>query len=168
MRALALGEGEGRNAVWLARQGLTVLAVDQSANGLAKARELAARAGAAIATACADLAEWQWPRGEYDLVLAIFLHVPPALRPRLHQSMLAALEPGGLLIMEAFHPNQLNYRSGGPQSLDMLYTAEMLRADFAGAEFLLLDEAVIELDEGRYHQGPGAVTRLVARRQDQA
>ena len=163
-RALAVADGEGRNGVWLAQQGLQVLAVDSSGVGLAKAQQLAHARGVSLNTELADLLTWQWPQAQYDYVVAIFIHFMPTHRERMHQAMLHALKPGGVLIMEAFHPDQLNYRSGGPPLREMLYTAEMLRADFAGAKISLMEETTTELAEGLYHRGPAAVVRLICRR----
>ena len=164
MQALAVADGEGRNGVWLAQQGLDVLSVDASEVGLSKARELAADRGVRLRTERADLAAWTWPEAEYDVVVAIFIHFPPEMRARLHRAMLGALKPGGLLILEAFTPEQLNYKSGGPPVAEMLYTADTLRIDLAGAGIVSLEEHVTELAEGKYHRGPAAVVRLVARR----
>ena len=162
--ALAVADGEGRNGVWLAQQGLRVLAVDSSSVGLAKAQQLARARGVSLTTELADLLTWEWPQAQYDYVVAIFIHFMPAHRQRMHRAMLHALKPSGVLILEAFHPDQLNYRSGGPPVGEMLYTEEMLRADFAGAEILLVDETTTELAEGLYHRGPAAVVRLICKR----
>ncbi len=164
MSALAVADGEGRNGVWLAGRGLDVLSVDASEVGLRKTRELAASRGVAIRTAQADLGRWAWPSAAFDVVVSIFAHFPPELRPRLHQAMLVALKPGGLVILEAFTPEQLNYPSGGPRVQEMLYSAGMLRADFAAGEVLELTETLTALAEGKYHSGPAAVVRLVVRR----
>lgn len=164
MRALAVADGEGRNGVWLAEQGLEVLSVDASAVGLAKAQALARQRGVRIRTEQADLTRWDWPQAAFDVVAAIFIHFMPEHRARMHRAMLAALVPGGVLILEAFTPRQLEYRSGGPPVREMLYTADMLRADFAPAEILLLEETLAELEEGAYHRGTAAVVRLIARR----
>lgn len=163
-RALAVADGEGRNGVWLAEQGLDVLSVDASAVGLEKVRKLAAERGVVIRTEQADLTRWSWPQGTFDAVVAIFVHFPPDVRAHMHHAMLAALKPGGVLIFEAFTPDQLHYKSGGPPVREMLYTASMLREDIAAAgDILLLEETTTELDEGKYHRGTGAVVRLVVR-----
>jgi 2-polyprenyl-3-methyl-5-hydroxy-6-metoxy-1,4-benzoquinol methylase len=174
MTALAVADGEGRNGVWLAEQGLDVLSVDASAVGLAKARELAAQRGVRLATEQVDLATWAWPVAHFDVVAAIYIHLPSAIRRRVHRAMLRALKPGGLLVMEAFTPRQLSdqHPSGGPKDPDMLFTAAMLREDFTGADdpalphaaILQLDELVTELNEGKYHVGPGSVVRMLLRR----
>jgi 2-polyprenyl-3-methyl-5-hydroxy-6-metoxy-1,4-benzoquinol methylase len=163
-KALAVADGEGRNGVWLAQQGLDVLSVDVSEVGLRKAQELAADRGVKIRTKKVELTTWAWPEHKFDVVAAIYVHFPPEVRARMHRRMFEALKPGGILIFEAFTPAQLNYQSGGPPVVEMLYTADMLRIDFAGGEVLLLEEASTELAEGTYHRGPAAIVRLVLRR----
>jgi len=163
MKALAVADGEGRNGVWLAQQGLDVLSVDASEVGLRKTQELAADRGVAIRTEKVDLTIWQWPEQKFDVVAVIFIHFPSEVRAHMHRHMFGALKPGGVLILEAFTPEQLTYKSGGPPVAEMLYTADMLRIDFAGGEILLIEELVTELAEGKYHRGPGAVVRLVLR-----
>lgn len=163
MKALAVADGEGRNGVWLAQQGVEVLSVDASEVGLNKAHELAAQRGVSIRTQRVDLTTWDWPENEFDLVAAIFIHFPPETRSRLHAKIYQALKPGGMLILEAFTPEQLKYKSGGPPVREMLYTAEMLRAELSEAEILMCEEALTNLEEGPYHRGLAAVVRLVAR-----
>jgi 2-polyprenyl-3-methyl-5-hydroxy-6-metoxy-1,4-benzoquinol methylase len=163
-RALAVADGEGRNGVWLAEQGLDVLSVDASDVGLRKAQTLAAERQVALRTDVVNLFDWAWPEARFDVVVAIFAHFPPGERARMHASMLQALKPGGLLILEAFTPQQLQYQSGGPRAPEMLYTADMLRSDFAGAAIEELAETVTDLDEGPFHRGRAAVVRLLARR----
>jgi len=164
MKALAVADGEGRNGVWLAQQGLDVMSVDASAVGLQKAQQLAADRGVSLRTEQVELTAWTWPVATFDIVAAIYIHFPPAVRAAMHRAMFNTLKPGGILILEAFTPDQLKYRSGGPPVAEMLYTRDMLRIDFAGAEILQLDELVTDLAEGKYHRGPGAVVRLVLRR----
>ncbi|HYA36960.1 MAG TPA: class I SAM-dependent methyltransferase [Candidatus Methylomirabilis sp.] len=164
MRALAVADGEGRNGVWLAQQGLDVLSVDGSEVGLRKARELAAQRGVSIRTTLADLTTWTWPEAEYDIAAALFIHFPSEQRTRMHRKMLEALKPGGVLIVEAFTPEQLRHKTGGPPMEEMLYTAEMLRRDFSEADILLLQETLTDLQEGSGHRGTASVARLVLRR----
>lgn len=164
-RVLVPGDGYGRNGVWLAHQGFRVHTVDLSPVGVERARAAAQAAGLPMKIECADLAAWKWPAGEFDAVASIFLHLAPELRQEAHASMLGALKPGGILILEAFTPSQLQYTSGGPKQVDLLYTAEILRRDFAGAEVLTLAESVVDLEEGAMHSGPGAVVRALFRRE---
>jgi SAM-dependent methyltransferase len=163
-RALAVADGEGRNGVWLATRGLQVLSVDHSEVGLAKARALAERHGVTLETLCVDLAEWDWPEGAFDHVVAIFAHFPPNVRQSIHRAMLRSLRPGGLLLLEAFSPEQIDFQSGGPRDPDMLYSAVMLREDFVDGDIEEIADTVATLDEGPFHQGPAAVIRALVRR----
>lgn len=164
MQALAIADGEGRNGVWLSRQGLDVLSVDQSAVGLTKAEALAARHGVSLRTERADLSTWAWPDARFDLVVAVFAHFGPLLRPCVHQGMMKALKPGGLVILQAFGPHQHAYDSGGPHDPALLFCEADLQADFAGLEFLELIEYVGEIDEGEHHRGPAALVGLLGRK----
>lgn len=163
-KVLVIGDGEGRNGVWLAEQGCNVVSVDSSRVGVKKAQKLAAEKGVEIEAICADLNEWAWPESEFDFVVIIYVHFPPDVRALLHQKVISALKPGGQLIMESFTPEQLNYSSGGPPVLEMLYTLDMMKSDFKRLEIQQLEECVAELNEGHYHCGDAAVVRLLAKR----
>jgi SAM-dependent methyltransferase len=167
-QVLVPGDGEGRNGVWFAAQGHSVLSMDYSGVGLKKARALAEQRGADVSerltTLCADLADWAPDPQAWDAVVLSYVHLPSAIRRSAHRRLAAGLKPGGCLILEAFHPGQLGFDSGGPKDVDMLYTLAQLRADFDGQlEELLGWEGEIVLDEGPGHQGPARVTRWVGR-----
>ncbi len=167
MTALAVADGEGRNGVWLARQGLAVTAVDFSPVALAKARALAQSAGVMMVTHQADLATWAWPVETFDVVAAIFIQfADPPLRARLFAAMQRALKPGGLLILQGYRPEQLTYRTGGPPDIDQLYTRPMLEAAFADLEMLHLAEHDSPIEEGAGHRGMSALIDMVARKPD--
>lgn len=156
------GEGEGRNGVWAATKGWKVYAADLSVNAKQKATALAMRRSVKFEKYnVGDIETMKLPMAYYDVVALIFLHLEPALRMKVHKQMIEALKPGGLLILEAFNKEQLRFDSGGPQRIDMLYTSDMLRADFSGLQLLLLHECYMLLNEGNYHQGEAAVVRLV-------
>ena len=168
MRALVPGDGEGRNGVWLAEQGLIVDTLDLSAQGVAKARRLAQARGVALNAVQADALAWDWPREAYDAIALIFLHLVGDERRALHAKVLGALKPGGLVILEAFRPEQIARQAagarGGPRDPSLLYGTEDLRADFAALEMIELAEADADLDEGALHVGPSAVVRAIGRR----
>lgn len=163
-QVLVPGDGYGRNGIWLARQGFRVHTVDLSPVGVERSRKTASAVGVNMTIECADLAKWDWPIAEFDVVASIFVHLPPDARARIHASMLQALKPSGVVILEGFSPVQLRYSSGGPKQIDLLYTPEILRRDFAGAEILELAEEVVDLREGAMHSGPGAVVRGIFRK----
>jgi len=161
MKVLVPADGYGRNGIWLAKQGLRVHTVDLSPVGVARAQAAARAAGLPMTIELCDLSTWNWLVEEFDAVVSIFLHLPPELRVKVHAAMPRALKPGGLLIVEAFSPAQLQYSSGGPKQVDLLYTADMLRRDFAPAEALELEETETQLNEGHMHSGPAAVVHAV-------
>lgn len=164
MRALAVADGEGRNGVWLAEQGLEVVSVDFSANALAKARALAAERGVRIETRQADLFSWDWPVAAFDLVVTFYIHPPSNNQRILLAAMFQALRPGGLLIFEAYSKAHAECEFGGPDDPDRLYATALLRQILAEAEILLLEEKTIVRRSGRYPGKPAAVLRLIARR----
>lgn len=163
-KVLVIGDGEGRNGVWLAKQGCQVTSVDASKVGVEKAQKLAAEKNVKLEAILADLNDWDWPTSEYDFVIIIYVHFPPEVRALLHNKVISSLKAGGQLIMESFTTEQLKYSSGGPPVLEMLYTAEMMRDDFKLLEIQHLEECIADLEEGKYHVGEGAVIRLLARK----
>ncbi|MBI5691457.1 MAG: methyltransferase domain-containing protein [Verrucomicrobia bacterium] len=160
---LCLGEGEGRNALYLAQRGHEVTAVDQSAVGLAKARERAARAGLTINTVVADLGAYGITPGAWSGIVATFVHLPPALRARVHHAAAAGLRPGGCLILEAYTPDQLRHRTGGPVNQpECFMTLAALREEFAGLDLRIARELERDVREGTGHTGRGAVVQILA------
>jgi SAM-dependent methyltransferase len=163
-RVLCVADGEGRNSVWLARQGLVVDAFDIAEVGVAKARALAARAGVRVHYQVADCDTYPWPEGAYDGVAAIFLQfADPTLRQRLFARMAACLKPGGTLVLQGYTPKQLDYRTGGPPYVSHLYTPALLREAFAGLDIVELREYEADVAEGSGHRGRSALIGLVAR-----
>lgn len=164
-RALAVADGEGRNGVWLAQQGLAVLSVDGSAVAQEKAERLALKRGVSLELVLADLDTWEWPAGEMDVVAGIFIQfMDPPGRDRMFQRMIGALKPGGLLLLEGYRPEQLAYGTGGPRDIDKLYTEALLRERFSDMDIVSLDSYDAELSEGPGHDGMSAVIDLAARR----
>jgi SAM-dependent methyltransferase len=167
-RVLVPGDGEGRNGVWLAEQGLVVDTVDASPIGVTNARALAAERGVTINAVAADLTTWPWPIASYDAVVSIFLHFPAAVRAAMHTRMIESLKPDGLILLEAYTPHQLAHHAtgtvGGPQDTTMLFTPDLLRQDFSSLDIVSLEETEVILAEGTRHRGPSSVVRLVARR----
>jgi len=162
---LAVGDGEGRNGVWLAEQGLDVHSIDISPVAVEKARRLAARRGLALDAQVSDLLEWGWPQSTYDVVVAIFVQFAGAdWQDRLFAGMKSTVRPGGLILLEGYRPEQIAYGTGGPPDPGNMYTPEMLRAAFADFEVLDLVAYDAELSEGDAHCGLSAVIDLVARR----
>jgi len=163
--ALAIADGEGRNGVWLAEQGLDVLAVDFSAAALAKARALAAERGAKLHTEVADLTTWRWPSAAFDVVVAIFVQVVfAAERPAFFVNIKRALKPGGLVLMQGYRVEQLTYRTGGPPEAERLYTRGILEEAFGDMAALEIREHDTAINEGTAHVGMSALIDLVAKK----
>lgn len=165
MRALAVADGEGRNSIWLAEQGLSVTATDISPVAIDKARRLAERRGVAVDFVQADMVRWDYPEGEYDVVAAIFIQVVgPDDRAAVFEGMKRALKPGGLLLLEGYTPDQLRHGTGGPSAIENLYTEALLREAFGALIIERLECYEAELNEGPRHKGLSAVIDLVARK----
>lgn len=162
---LSLGEGEGRNAVFLALQGYRVTAVDASQQGLIKVRQLAQRNGVEVATIHADLEDFCIEAARWDGIVSIFCHLPSRLRQRIHQQILAGLRPGGVFVLEGYTPRQLQFASGGPKDLDLLLEPADLQQELSGLNLLHVQELQREVMEGRLHTGMAAVLQLLARRE---
>ena len=161
---LCLAEGEGRNAVYLARLGFRVTGVDSSAVGLEKARTLAEQQGVDVQTVVADLGDFDLGVARWDGIVSIWCHAPAGLRARLHRSVVAALRPGGVFLLESYTPKQLEYKTGGPPTAELLMTLAAVREELAGLDFLDAEEKLREVHEGRYHDGMSAVLQVVARK----
>jgi SAM-dependent methyltransferase len=163
--ALFVADGEGRNSVWLARQGLQVEAFDVAQAGVAKARRLADEAEVSVAYHVAGCDEWAWAVDAYNIVVAVFVQfADPEMRERLFANIVRALKPGGLLVLQGYTPKQLEYKTGGPGALSHLYTADLLRRAFASLQIVDLVEYEAELHEGARHAGRSALVGLVARK----
>ena len=160
-RVLSLGEGEGRNAAYLATCGHDVVAVDGSRVGLAKAAPLAEERGVTITTVVSDLRDYQIEPERWDGFISIFCHVPPVLRVRLHAAVVRGLKPGGVFVLEAFTPAQLEYRTGGPPTAELMMSLNELRNELEGLELVHARELERNVYEGRGHTGLGAVVQVV-------
>jgi SAM-dependent methyltransferase len=163
---LMLGDGEGRNGVFLASLGYDVVAVDQSAAGLAKAQGLAEQRGVRLQTQQADLRDFAIEPDTWAGIVSIFCHLPPEIRVPLHAAVVGGLRPGGVFVLEAYTPSQLGRGTGGPPCAEMLLSLGDLQREAAGLEFLHAVERERVVREGSYHTGLASVVQLVARREN--
>jgi len=164
-RVLAIADGEGRNGVWLAEQGLDVLSIDFSPSAQKKARTLAAERHVNVAFQQVDVHTWDYPEAAFDVVVEIFTQFSsPAERALKWAGMRRALKPGGLLIIQGYTPKQLEYGTGGPKQAENLYTRSMLEDDFRGYRDLNIVEEEREIYEGTSHSGMSAVINFTARK----
>jgi len=162
-RVLCLGEGEGRNAVYLASLGYEVIAVDQSRAGLAKAEQLAAQRQVQIQTITANLANFIIEPKSWQGVVSIFCHLPSALWRQVHKSAVAGLTQGGVFVLEAYAPRQLQFLTGGPTDLDMLVSLDTVRAELAELDLEMAQEIERDVTEGIYHTGIAATVQVVGK-----
>jgi SAM-dependent methyltransferase len=164
-KALSIADGEGRNGVFIAEQGLDVVAMDFSPTALAKSRALAKERGVTIRTEQADLETWQWPVETFDVIVGIFFQFcAPPLRARVFASIKRALKPGGLLLLEGYRPKQLEYKTGGPSQVENLYTRALLEESFSDFSSIEIREYDAEIHEGPGHGGMSALIDLVGRK----
>ena len=164
-QVLAVADGEGRNSVWLAQQGMHVDAFDISPVGVAKARKLADSAGVAVNFTICDCNDWDWQANRYDAVVAIFIQfADPEMRARIFEQTYKTLKPGGLFILQGYTPKQLEYKTGGPSLVEHLYTEELITTLAKDFKILELVSYEKELSEGPRHTGMSALLGLVARK----
>lgn len=163
------GEGEGRNAVYAAKQGLNVTAYDISVEGKNKALKLAAQENVAITYEIGDLFDLGFADNQFDAAALIFAHFQPALLSKYHQKIADLIKPNGLIFLEGFSKSHLkhsdeNPNSGGPKNIEMLFTKESIRQDFPDLEIIQLEEVEVELQEGSFHNGKASVIRFIGRK----
>jgi SAM-dependent methyltransferase len=163
-KVLCLCEGEGRNGVFLAEAGHEVHGVDFSSVGLAKAKDLAAERGVDLATHLMDIAEYRIEADTWNGIVSIFCHLSMPLRPQVHRAVVEGLKPGGVFILEAYTPRQLEMGTGGPSSVEYLMTLDDLTRELDGLEVELGQEIEREVTEGKYHGGRAAVVQVVAKK----
>jgi SAM-dependent methyltransferase len=164
-RALAVADGEGRNGVWLAQQGLQVLSLDFSPAAQRKGKALARARGVEVTFVLADVHAWTYPESAFDVVVEIFAQFSsPPERERKWAGMRKAIKPGGLLIIQGYTPKQLQYGTGGPKQIENLYTRALLEEAFCGYRDMTIVEEDVELHEGTSHDGMSAVINFIARK----
>lgn len=159
-----LAEGEGRNAVFLAEMGHHVAAIDYSESGLKKLNILAKDKGVNIEIICADLNEYVIEDNKWDAVICIFGHFPSELREIVFSKIYPGLKKNGLFILEAYSKEQLQHKTGGPQSTDLLYSVQELANDLRDFNLIEIKQKERIISEGKYHQGLSSVIQIVAKK----
>ena len=150
-RALDLASGQGRNAIWLATRGWTVDAVDFSSVALTRASRVAHSAPRSVRERLtwihADVTQLA-TEPNYDLVLMLYLHLPPDERHRAVSAAVSALKPDGILMILGHHSSNITEGVGGPQEVEILYTPEDLVSDIGS-------RLTVETAENRYRDVSG-------------
>ena len=164
-KVLCVADGEGRNSVWLAKQGMNIDAFDLSATAVNKAKQLADLEKVKVSFNVASTSSWNWKPDYYDAVVAIFIQfATPNMRVDLFQQMRNSLRPGGILILQGYTPKQLEYKTGGPPSIDHLYTTELIQDLLKGMKVIDWREYEEEIHEGEGHHGMSALMGVVAQK----
>lgn len=162
--ALAVADGEGRNGVHLAGQGLSVTSFDLSPTAVARAQDLAQRAGVTLSPHVSDWDGWDWSH-TFDLVVAVFIQfMGPEGRAAQFESLRAATKPGGRLVLHGYTPDQVKLGTGGPPNAENMYTPDLLTRHFGDWQIERLACYERDVQEGRGHSGRSALIDLVARR----
>jgi cyclopropane fatty-acyl-phospholipid synthase-like methyltransferase len=162
---LSIADGEGRNGVWLAEQGLRVTSQDFSPTAQEKARALASARGVELNFELSDLTERDWQPDSYDAIVGIFFQfLSPPQRRHVFDGICRSVRPGGLVLIEGYGPKQLDYGTGGPKIMENLYTESMLREEFSGLSEIEVSSYDAEISEGAGHKGKSALVDLIARR----
>ena len=161
--ALAVADGEGRNGVFLAQQGLQVDAFDFSDNAVRKAHALAQSRQVAVNFVCSDWQSFEWRQAHYNNVVGIFFQfATPDERSILFARKLDGLKPGGTLIIQGYTPRQLDFNTGGPGKLAHMYDEALMLDAFGELDILDLRTYEAEINEGTGHQGMSGLLGLTA------
>jgi cyclopropane fatty-acyl-phospholipid synthase-like methyltransferase len=163
--ALSVADGEGRNGVWLAEQGLRVDAFDFSENAIQKARLLSKLRSQSVNWQCCDWQSFEWPVSSYDNVVGIFFQfAAPQDRTALFAKMDKSLKSGGILIIQGYTAAQLRFNTGGPGKLDHMYNEAMMRETFVDYDIIDLQTYEAHIDEGIAHKGMSGLLGMTARK----
>jgi len=166
-RVLSLAEGEGRNAVFLAKQGYSVSAVDSSLAGIAKGKKLARSSGVDVEFIHADLVEYDFGENQWDGIVSIFFPLPSLQRQALYKKVERGLKKNGVFLLEAYTPEQLKFNTGGGNSVDTMQSKNQVASELAGLNFAHLVELERSVIEGIYHTGMGSVVQAIAKKKQE-
>ena len=162
---LCIADGEGRNGVWLAKQGMQVTAFDVSDIALSKAKQFANANQVNVQYSLCDTDGFDWRANSYDAVIGVFIQfADPEMRARIFQQVHQTLKPGGIFILQGYTPKQLEYKTGGLSLIEHLYTEEMIRNLSKEFEILHLRSYEKELSEGARHSGMSALLGMVSKK----
>ena len=163
-KILCLAEGEGRNAVYLSTLGHDVTAIDYSINGLQKTKQLANTLGVHVNTICVDLSGYVFEQNKWDVIICVFGHFPSQIRQSIHAQIYSSLKKGGKFMMEAYSQEQLNYKTGGPLDVKLLYSIDDLKKDFSNFPTIQIEQVERVINEGKFHNGLASVIQVVGQK----
>ncbi len=163
-KVLCIAEGEGRNALFLARNGFQVTAVDYSEVGIRKIQERAFEENLDIETSTAHLEHFNMGSSKWDAIVSIFAHMPSSTRKLVHENIQKALVKEGILLLEAYTPAQLDFKTGGPKDSDMMMSLDSLHHELADLQPIVAQEIEREIHEGKYHYGRSSVVQYIGKK----
>lgn len=163
-RVLSLAEGEGRNAVFLAKKGYKVTAIDSSLTGIEKGKKLAKKNNVKIEFIHADITKYDLGNCKWDAIVSIFFPLPSIERIELYKKVKRGLKPSGIFLLEAYTPQQIHFDTGGGKSVDLMQSKNSLRSEFKGVNFLCIQEIEREVVEGVFHTGLASVIQAIAKK----
>lgn len=161
---LCIAEGEGRNAIYLAKQGHQVTAIDYSFVGLDKLRRYAALNNLHIETIHQDLNQYEFDENKWNAIVCIFGHFKKDLREKVFKSVYDSLKSEGLFIMESYSELQLNNNTGGPKDMEMLYSIDKLASYFNDFANIRINKTDRMINEGKYHNGNSSTIQILAKK----
>lgn len=161
---LCLADGEGRNGVYLAGLGYRVTSVDSSSTGMEKAQKLAASRGVELTTVVADLNDYDLGKQRWAGIVSIFCHLPPELRKKVHAGVVRGLKPEGVFLLEAYDPEQLRFKTGGPPVAELMMTKDQVIEEIAGLNILHAATVERSIHEGHLHNGRSMTTEILAKK----
>ncbi|MGE3608339.1 MAG: class I SAM-dependent methyltransferase [Bacteriovoracaceae bacterium] len=163
-KILCIAEGEGRNAVFLAKMGFDVTAMDLSSEGIYKARKLAQKNNVSMTTIVSDLTTFNFGTEKWDGIISIFGHLPSIIRRPVYERAIQSLKINGLFIMEAYTPEQLELNTGGPKDLDMLLTEQIIHQELGKLRQVFLKKSRRTIHEGKFHNGESSTLQFIGQR----
>jgi 2-polyprenyl-3-methyl-5-hydroxy-6-metoxy-1,4-benzoquinol methylase len=161
-KILLPAEGEGRNAVFAAQNNWQVEAFDSSSEAKNKAENLAKEKAVKLNYKISSFEEAKYEENTFDLIALIYAH--SSNRQQNHQKLIKLLKPGGILLLEGFSKYQIKNSTGGPKSLDLLFSPQELTADFDELSEIELTETETYLSEGEHHLGRASIIRLIGKK----
>lgn len=161
-KLLLPAEGEGRNAVYAAKMGWEVVAFDSSIEGQKKAYRLAKEQGVEIDYQLKSYEEFESEENSFDMIAFIYSH--NANRQQNHKKLAGFVKAGGKIILEGFSKEQLQYGTGGPPVLSLLYSEEEIKEDFEGLAEFKIEKIVKHLSEGKHHVGDSSIIQFIGKK----
>ena len=161
---LLIADGEGRNSVYLAKNGFKVTSSDSSIVAQQKAKVLADSQNVKVNFRLQNFFDIDWSKKQYDNIIGIcFQFIPPELIEEAFMGLRSATKKGGTILIHGYTPEQINYGTGGPKDVSLMYTEATFTHSFTNSEVYLLEKYEAVISEGPGHNGKSAMIDFVAK-----